>query len=317
MIIDTHTHIWSSLEQLGREIADRLRTQPGNRLAPLDASAAVHERSMACVDGSLVFGFRSDRLCARIPNELIAEYVAKSPRRRVGICGIDPLSADALDQLEAAHHLGLVGATVSPASQGFHPAHSAAMRVYERCAELGMPLFVTMFEPLTAGAIMEFGRPALWDEVAQSFPRLPIVIGQLGYPWIDETLLLLGKHHSLYSDISGVASRGWQLYNALLSAVNIGVMDKLLFGSGFPFDSPAKVIESLYSINGYSHGTQLPSVPRSLIRGIVERDSLSCLGIENEIASRGERSDVDDSGELAEVFEQRGSVMGRRGEGQF
>jgi hypothetical protein len=222
------------------------------------------------------------------------------------------MTADALDQLEVAHKLGLVGATVSPACQGFHPAHSAAMRVYERCVELGMPLFVTMFEPLTTSATLEFGRPALWDEVAQSFPRLPIVIGQLGHPWIDETLLLISKHHNVFAGISGVASRGWQLYNVLLSAVSLGVMDKLLFGSGFPFDAPAKVIETLYSINGYSHGTQLPAVPRSLIRGIVERDTLSCLGIDSEIAIRHGRNELDDHSDFAEALSQRGAVADRR-----
>ena len=67
-------------------------------------------------------------------------------------------------------------------------------------------------------------------QVAQAFPNLPIVIGQLGYPWIDETLVLLGKHRNVYADISGVASRPWQLYNALLSASSLGVMDKLQIG---------------------------------------------------------------------------------------
>lgn len=295
MIIDSHTHIWSSLEQLGREIADRLRSRSTDRLAHCDAGPANHERSMSCVDAALVFGFRSQRLCAQIPNELIAEFVARDPERRIGICGIDPMSADALDQVDAGHALGLMGTTVSPACQGFHPAHSAAMRVYERCFELSMPLFVTMLDPLTAGAALEFARPALWDEVAQAFPRLPIVIGQLGHPWIDETLVMLSKHPNMYADISSVASRPWQLYNALLTASSMNIMEKLLFGSGFPFDTPAQAIEAMYSVNSYSHGTQLPSVPRSLIRGIVERDSLACLGIEANIASRGSVGIEDDN----------------------
>ena len=51
---------------------------------------------MRCVDGCMVFGFRSDRLSARIPNELIAEFVLKNPQRLIGVAGIDPMSADAL-----------------------------------------------------------------------------------------------------------------------------------------------------------------------------------------------------------------------------
>ncbi|MCI0362859.1 MAG: amidohydrolase [Phycisphaerales bacterium] len=312
MILDIHTHVWSNLEQLGREIAGKLRSRWSGRLSQLDASASAHERAMTCVDGALVLGLRSDRLGLRIPNELIAEFVSKDPRRRIGVCGIDPMSADALDQLEAGRQLGLVGAVVSPACQGFHPAHSAAMRVYERCAELSMPLFVTTIEPLTETAVLEFGRPVLWDEVAQSFPSLPIVIGQLGHPWIDEMLLMLGKHSNLHASISGVASRPWQLYNALLSAASMGVMDKLLFGSGFPLSTPARTIEAIYSVNSYSHGTQLPSVPRSLVRAIVERDSLSCLGIESEIAARHGAAVEDEAPAEVAVLADNSTLAGER-----
>ena len=285
MIIDLHTHVWASLDQLGADIATRRRRKAADCAMLLDASPATHERTMGCVDGAVVLGFRVDRLGARIPNEYIAEFVAKDPRRRVGVAGIDPMSEDVHDEIEAAVSLGLVGVTVSPACQGFHPAHSKAMRVYERCSELSLPLFVTIEEPLTAAAVLEFARPATWDEVARTFPDLPIVISQVGHAWIDEALLLVGKHERVYADLSGVASRPWQLYNALLGASAYGVMEKLLFGSGFPNDTPARVIESMYTVNAFSHGTQLPSIARPLIRGIVEKDSLACLGIDAEIAS--------------------------------
>ncbi len=292
MIIDTHTHIWSSLEQLGRDVAQRLRSQQAKRWGQLDASPPNHESAMECVDASFVFGFRCDRLDARVPNEFIADFVARDAGRRFGVAGVDPMADDPVGQVDAAASLGMVGITVSPASQGFHPAHSDAMLVYERCLELAMPVFVTQDTPLTAEAIMDFGRPAAWDEVARTYPGLPIVVGQLGHPWVEETLTLLGKHERVYADISGVASRPWQLYNALLSASSFDVMEKLLFGSNFPVDTPAKTIESLYTINAYSHGTQLPSIPRPQIRAIVERDALQVLGIDSQVSSERSVSEM-------------------------
>jgi predicted TIM-barrel fold metal-dependent hydrolase len=283
MIIDLHTQVWSNLDQLGREVAERVRQSMTQRWGQLDASPPAHEAAMGYVDGSLVFGFRSDRLGACVPNEFIAEFVSRDPRRLAGVAGIDPMSDDGVDQFDRAMALGMVGVTVSPASQGFHPAHSDAMLIYERCVQSGVPLFVTLGDPLAGSAMLEFARPAMWDEVARSFPQLPIVITQLGHPWIDETLLLLGKHDNMYADISGVASRPWQLYNALVAANSFGVMSKLLFGSGFPRETPAKTIESLYTVNTFSHGTHLPSVPRSQIRGIIERDALATLGIEASV----------------------------------
>lgn len=286
MIIDLHTHIWTSADQLGREVADLMRGRHGRRLGRIQAGPAQHEAAMTCVDAAVVMGFRSDRLKACVPNELIADFVRRDPRRRIGVCGIDPMSADALDQIENGVNLGLMGVAVSPACQGFHPAHSSAMRVYERCTEKSLPLFVTNLDPLTPNAVLEFARPALWDEVAVAFPNLPIVLGQLGHPWVEEALVMVGKHSHVFADISGIVSRPWQLYTALLSATSLGVMDKLLFGSGFPFESPAGAIEAIYSVNAFSHGTSMPSIPRAMLRQIVERDSLSCLGIEAEIAQR-------------------------------
>ena len=46
------------------------------------------------------------------------------------------------------------------------------------------------------------------------------------------------------------------------------------------FDALAEeCIEALYSLNQMAQGTQLPVVPREALRGIVERDTLSLLGL--------------------------------------
>ena len=279
MIFDCTTRVWSSSEQLGREVAAKLRAYESDEGTAVDASQDAHERAMSCVDAAFVLGFTSRRLGASIPDEYVAACCRRVPGR-IGVAGIDPLTDDALDRLDHAASLGLQAVTVSPACQGFHPAHSHAMLVYERAAERSMPIIVSNLQPMSQSMQLEFGRPALWDEVARAFPDLPIVIGQLGFPWIEETLVVLAKHDHVYSDISGVVSRPWQLYNALLSAKSLGVMDKLLFGSGFPFETPAKAIETLFSLNAFSQGNTLPSVPRAQINGIVERDALSALGLE-------------------------------------
>jgi predicted TIM-barrel fold metal-dependent hydrolase len=169
--------------------------------------------------------------------------------------------------------------------------------------------------PMTQSSRMELARPVFWDEVARDFPRLPIVIGHLGHPWIEETLLLLGKHRNVFAELSGICCRPWPLFNALQSAVSLGVMDRLLFASGYPRETPERAIESLYSVNTMSLGTQLPGIPRALVRGIVERDALQCLGIVAEFeragAARTEELDEEHPDE-AELIE----GMGRRFSGR-
>ena len=77
----------------------------------------------------------------------------------------------------------------------------------------------------------------------------------------------------------GVASRPWQLYQLLLQAHQLEATDRLLFGSDFPRNSADRVIETMYSLNRFSQGSGLPSVPREKVRGIVERDALACLAL--------------------------------------
>ena len=101
----------------------------------------------------------------------------------------------------------------------------------------------------------------------------------MGQPWVDESICMLGKHPNVFADVSGLLSRGWQAYNALISAYQYNVIDKLLFGSDFPYRNATDSIEALYSINQLAQGTNLPLVPRESLRGIVERDALALLGL--------------------------------------
>jgi predicted TIM-barrel fold metal-dependent hydrolase len=292
MIVDCHTHIWQSPDQLGQvDLGEIPRTgrprQP--RVSPTGrtiwrqipaADPDYHWSQSNAVDKSIVLGFKSRYLRAEIPNQLVAEYVKRAPEKLIGFAGIDPTERAAAGEVRIAREdLRLRGITISPAIQDFHPADSRAMRVYEACEELGMPVLIHPVGPTTEYSKLEFGRPYLLDEVARTFPKLRVVIAQMGQPWVDETICLLGKHPHVFADVSGLLGRPWQAYNALVSAYQYGVIDKLLFGSDFPYTNATDCIEALYSINQIAQGTHLPVVPREALRGIVEREALALLGL--------------------------------------
>ncbi|MCP4833555.1 MAG: amidohydrolase family protein [Phycisphaera sp.] len=279
MIIDAQTRIWPSVDRLGRESADIARRQQASRWIRESAEPGQLELDLDPIDAALVFGYRCERQDASIANEWVAEVVARSRGRLLGVAGIDPMSTDAIEELDRAVDMGFVGVTVCPSDQGFHPTNSTAMRLWERCQHLGLPVFVSRPGPPCPGAILEFDRPLNWDEVARSIPELSVVIGGIGSPWVEETLLLLQKHPRLFADTAGLVKRPWQLFQALLGASSMGITDKLLFASGWPAETPAKAIETIYSVNGFSHGTQLPSIPRPELRSIVERDLPTVLGM--------------------------------------
>ena len=292
MIVDCHTHIWQTAEQLGQsDLGDVPRAQRPRpprmsgtgrglwRGAPI-ADAEHHWAQSAAVDRSIVLGFKSRYLRAEIPNRYVADYVSRFPQKLIGFAGIDPTERAASAELRAAKaDLHLRGLTISPGGQDFHPSDSRAMRIYAEAEQLGMPIVVHPGSQFTEQSKMEFARPYLLDEVARSFPKLRLVIAQMGQPWIDETICLLAKHANVYADVSGLLGRPWQAYNALVSAYQYQVTDKLLFGSDFPYTSATECIETLYSINQLAQGTNLPVVPREALRGIVERDTLGLLGL--------------------------------------
>ena len=295
MIVDCHTHIWQSPEQLGQMELGELprhsrdprnrapRAGTPNRTAWRSVPAADpdhHWAQSAAVDKSIVLGFKSRYLRAEIPNKYVADYVARYPQKLIGFAGIDPSEGSAGDDLKTAHFdLRLRGITISPANQDFHPADTRAMRIYEQAEQLGMPILIHPSGQYTEQSKLEYARPYLLDEVARTFPNLRMVIAQLGQPWLDETICLLGKHPHVFADVSGLLGRPWQAYNALVEAYQAGIIDKLLFGSDFPYTIAEECIEALYSINQLAQGTNLPVVPREALRGIVERDALHLLGL--------------------------------------
>lgn len=284
MIVDCFTHTWENAASLGGTHSANGNENGAASVTSHRAAAGRHRAASEPVDVTLVLGFKSQYLGAEIPNDQVASYVRNQGDRMIGIAGIDPSDPkEALTELRRARQeLGMPGVAVAPAAQDFHPNSSQAMRLYAEAGALGMPVFFHTGLQLTSATKMEYAQPVLLDEVARELPDLRIVIAHMGSPWIHETIMLLRKHNNVFAEISGLLQQPWRAYEALLSAHQCGVLEKLLFGSGFP-DAPASLcIESLYSLNHLVHGTSLPTIPREQLRGVVERDALTLLGIAND-----------------------------------
>jgi len=285
MIVDCHTCIWQSRGQLGRGSRRSTGPFPARTHAgaepPDYAGADRHEEATQPVDAAFVLAFKSLYLDADVPNQLVSDYIRTNPRRLIGFAAVDPTEPrQAVEDLHFAHaELNMRGVSLSPAAQNFHPCHTNAKPCYEAAAKLEMPIvFHTGFRD-GPEVVLQYAQPSLLDEVAREFPTLRIIIAHMGYPWIQETIVMLAKHPYVYTDISWLLHQPWQAYQALVSAYQFGVIDKLLFGSGFPYTHPAQSIEALYGINQIAAGTSLPTIPREKLRGIVERDVLDLLGI--------------------------------------
>ena len=283
MTIDLHSRLWTSTEQFGPSVAEQMRRRKIDAWDDHSADADDHQQAMEPVTAAVLLGFESKLLGGSISHEQVAGYLKRDPERLMGFGGIDP-KADThpTQSLEQAIALGLVGVTVNPAAAGFHPTDTRAMALFEACQHHQMPVLIECGTVMAREARMEFARPALLDEVIREFPDLKLILGTFGDPWVEEGVALLAKHPNVYADISGFTARPWQLFNALLTAHQLGTMDQVLFGSNFPFVTPEQAIKTIYSVNTLTQGTHLPSVPREQLRSVVERDTIQVLGLKRE-----------------------------------
>jgi hypothetical protein len=287
MIVDLETRRWQRIDDLGDEVASAVRRQSAHRWLPPDGSQESHAAAMRAVDAYVLVGYRSRLLRGAIAKERTSdsEFDSEQGRKFLAIA-IDPTDPRAADDVETARADGASMLWIDPALQGYHPADTRAMRVFDRAEAAQLPVLIGWSGPQPASARMEFARPYLFDEVARAFPRLSLVFSGLAGPFVAETLALLSKHDRAFATTAGIASRPWELLHALECARDHGVDRKLLFASGFPFDTPTRVIEAIYGINALVHGTPLPRIARSVLREIIERDSISVLGLGTAPAPR-------------------------------
>ena len=260
-------------------IADA-RITAGNPALEIAVDLDAHWAAMAPVDRAIVLGFRASHVGVLVPNEYVADYVSGHPEKLIGFCSVDPLDDDAEEQFrDAVTNLGLRGLKVAPIYQNVHPQDPRFVRLMRAAVDLDVPVLIHQGTTFCENVSLEFANPVLLQPLALQFPGLRMVIAHLGHPWIAETLVLIRKHRHLYSDISALYYRPWQFYNALVLASEYGVLDKLLFGTDYPFTTPAATIDALRRVNDMAAGTRLPTIPMEKIEAMIGRDALPLLGL--------------------------------------
>jgi predicted TIM-barrel fold metal-dependent hydrolase len=214
-------------------------------------------------------------------NKHLSQYVERYKQKMIGFAFVDPLTDGVgVKSIKAfTEKLGLKGLALYCSQSAFHPAHTRAMRLYESAQELHLPVF---FHNTSVGqeGVLEYAYPFLLDEVARTFPELKIIVGNMGFPFYEQTLCLVAKHKNVFADLSVKPGSVWQIYNVIVSAYEQGVMDKLLFGSAYPAAKAQDCMESLFGFNKILAGANLPVIPRSAIQTVIERETLKLLGIE-------------------------------------
>jgi len=290
MIVDVHTHTPSHRAAVPDEEVVVNSVWRPDRVVTATTSWADHATAAreAGVDVSIVFNiavpsaFEATGLPgdASRANDATADFVRDDPGHRIGFLSVHPDDPAAIAEVDrCVGDLALRGVKLGPNYQGFDPLGAGALALYAEIARRNLPVLFHAGTSPIAGAPLRFAHPLVFDEVAIRFPDLRIVIAHLGHPWQADAIALIRKHRHVYADVSAGFYRPWSFYSAMRLATEWDVLHKLLLGSDFPVTTPAEAIAGLRAVTSFANGL-LPPVPEAAIEAIIERDSLSLLGLE-------------------------------------
>jgi predicted TIM-barrel fold metal-dependent hydrolase len=275
-----HAHAFDAALHLTPET---VREADLSRGYPLDLTvkAGEFDADMAPFEKVLVFGMKARLTGWWVPDEYIANFVARKPGRYVGFAGCDPTRPGHMEELRhAIETLKLSGLKLGPIYAGFDPRDPICDPIYQYCQERDLPVLLHTGTTFNRAAPLEYGRPGLLDDVAIRYPGLRLVLAHCGHPWCEECLVTIRKHKHMYADISALYYRPWQFYNMLITAQEYGVDHKLLFGTDYPFAGARDSIAGLRDVNLVTGSSSLPEVREDLIEGILQRDAFTLLGID-------------------------------------
>ncbi|MGF7160602.1 hypothetical protein FHS85_002233 [Rhodoligotrophos appendicifer] len=275
MLIDWHTNL-ALPEHYGDEENGELQTRVKNSAS---GDPEAHVRHVADIaEKFVVITMYFPLLNTFVPNEFVADYVRPFGDRAKGLACVEPMKPGAPSQLEyAIRELGLHGLKISPVYGGFDPWAREAGDIYRKCVELNIPLLWHQSAGYASKCALEYGNPILLDRVAREFPQLRMIVAHFGQPWIGETAVLLRKNPQIFCDLSARYHRQWQLYNALMLALDYNVTDQLLFGSDFPLRTPTEALAEFRALNDWKGKAMLPEFPPEIIEDIINNRPLELI----------------------------------------
>ncbi len=275
--VDVHTHLGLARTHVN----DPLLTDSVRAWGTLtwDVTPEQHRSACRATEATVVVAFDAEPVGVVVPNYYVGEYVRQS-RDLIGFASVNPNRPNAQELLtEAVEDFGLRGLKLGPTYQHFHPSSAECFSLLEVADQYNLPVLWHQGTTFVRNAVLEFAPPILLDAVARRFPDLHMWIAHLGHPWCEEAAATIRKHEHMYADVSALTTRPFQLYRALTAFSEYGVLDRVLFGTDFPFSTIEPTVQSLLAVNRIAAGTGLPVLAEDELLAIIERDSLTLLGL--------------------------------------
>lgn len=186
----------------------------------------------------------------RIPIEYLADLERQSSGRIIAFPAMNPKRSveAALEDIDEMAARGLRGFKAFPCFWG-DPSDRQWYPLWERAAEKGLIAMFHMGSQIAPGARLKWCLPHLLDDVAMDFPELTIVIAHMGWPWIAETVMGLGrKNPNVYFDTGALRPSlhfgdvDFTAKEGIYRYIERQIPGKVLYGSDFPNGDPKEMV---------------------------------------------------------------------------
>ncbi len=267
MLIDTHMHIYPD-SLAGKALARIGQISAAPTVADGTMDGTIKMMDAQGVSAGLLLHIASDPKKQHNVNNFAAEVMQRSKGRFVCFGSVHPDAEDAEDELHRIKELGLLGVKLHPYYQDFDIEGKNALKVYETCCALGLPIAFHMgFDPVQPGVMR--APPRVLAQLLYALPDLAVIAAHMGGIGCAEEvgMHLCGKAVYIDTAISAHPNyRNPQAHKALLLAHDPAL---ILFGSDTPWSAPAAEWEYIKSLG----------LPKDGLPGIAYKNAARLLGI--------------------------------------
>ena len=187
-----------------------------------------------------------------VTNDEVIEGVRQYSDKFIAFGSVDPGAGirEAVQEVDRCiKTLGCRGIVLEPGfcATPLRPDSAQMYPVYDRCAELGVPVAIT--QSFEGGPRIRYANPEAVENAAHDFPSLNFIIVHASYPYILQAASICCFNPNvwllpdLYMNVTTVPGRS--LY---AEAMKLTHGKRFLFGSAYPYRSLGQSVEGLRSL---------------------------------------------------------------------
>lgn len=286
LIIDAHLHTYQTREIGLQAKQNHTVTDYGGTIDELFPIMEKANISKAVMVNMLPLAEMKKAAVERLPEDLSqsqrdealreidARMLGRLERRNAWTCNLareypnlipfinlDPLQDEATmtaELLDKVNNHGARGIKLHPGAQWFYPNDRGLWPAYRTAQEMKLPV---IFHAGRFASPETYSRPKNFAEVLESFPQLTLVMAHIGTGYEDEAITLAREYSNLMFDCSAIISNttpDGDVTEERLTAIikEIGV-ERVMFGSDFPWYDPADSLERLLRLDFSEEEKQL------------------------------------------------------------